>query len=165
MYYATMAKGTVITSVRDVIAVASDIIEAAETDIAWLIPSYMLVYSSQFSLMQKARTLIQKGGRARGITAISLPYVEEVRAAMDVGEDVRHVGHYQEIFMLVNDKAESISAINTHKEERSLDDPTVAYWTDDPTYAEYLLSSFEMAWEQSTDAAERIRELLKGPRT
>jgi hypothetical protein len=155
-----MAKGTVITSVRDVIAVASDIIEAAETNIAWLIPAYMLVYSSQFSLVTKSRALIQKGGRARGITAISPPYVEEVRGLLDIGEDVRHVGHYQEIFMLVNDKGESVSSINTGTEDISLDNPIVAYWTDDPTYAEYLRSSFEMAWEQSTDAAERIREVL-----
>ena len=155
-----MAKGTVITSVKDVIAVGLEIIESAEHDIAWLIPAPYVVFGSQFSLKQKSKAFIQNGGRVRGITTISYPYIKEIRERLDFGEDLRHVGRYEELFMIVNDKGESISAINTGKDV-SLNDPAVAYWTDDPTYAEYLLSSFEIAWEQSTDAAERIRELLE----
>ena len=37
-------------------------------------------------------------------------------------------------------------------------------YTDDPVFADYLISTFEMVWRQSVPAEERIRELLKlGP--
>jgi hypothetical protein len=37
-------------------------------------------------------------------------------------------------------------------------------WTDDPVYAHYLTSTFEMLWNQAIDAEERIQQLLKvGP--
>jgi hypothetical protein len=49
-------------------------------------------------------------------------------------------------------------------ESLSIDTPLIALWSDDPTYAEYLMSTFEMAWEQSIPAAQWIEELLKeGP--
>lgn len=37
-------------------------------------------------------------------------------------------------------------------------------YTRDPVYADYLVSTFELLWKQSTPAEERIGELLKhGP--
>ncbi|MGB8311990.1 MAG: hypothetical protein WCE81_09030 [Halobacteriota archaeon] len=40
----------------------------------------------------------------------------------------------------------------------------MALWSSNLTYAEYLMSTFNLAWEQSVSAAERIEELLKeGP--
>jgi len=46
----------------------------------------------------------------------------------------------------------------------SLDEPVSALWSDDPTYANYLASTFEVLWEQTIPAAQRIEELLKeGP--
>ena len=49
-------------------------------------------------------------------------------------------------------------------ESLSIDTPVVALWSDDPTYAEYLMSTFETAWEQAVPAAQRIEELLnEGP--
>jgi hypothetical protein len=63
--------------------------------------------------------------------------------------------------MLVGDRKESISSMSIIAESLSIDAPVVAHWSDDPTYAEYLTSTFELAWEQSVPAAERIEELLK----
>jgi hypothetical protein len=34
-------------------------------------------------------------------------------------------------------------------------------WADDPTYADYLVSIFELLWEQSIPVAQRVEELLK----
>jgi hypothetical protein len=68
--------------------------------------------------------------------------------------------------MLVGDRKESISSISIDAESLSIDTPVVALWSwsDNPTYAEYLMSTFETAWEQSVPAAQRIEELLKeGP--
>jgi len=49
-------------------------------------------------------------------------------------------------------------------EALSLDDQVVAFWSEAPTYAEYLLSHFDQAWAQGVDAQEQIRELLEqGP--
>ncbi|HXY88916.1 MAG TPA: hypothetical protein VEG44_10780, partial [Candidatus Acidoferrales bacterium] len=59
---------------------------------------------------------------------------------------------------------ESISSMSVDAKSLSVDTPIVALWSEDPTYAEYLVSAFEMAWEQAIPAAERIEELLKeGP--
>jgi len=65
--------------------------------------------------------------------------------------------------MVVADK-ESISSINVDFKNLWLDTPIVALWSNDPTYADYLMSTFELAWEQAVPAAQRIEELLKeGP--
>ena len=59
---------------------------------------------------------------------------------------------------------ESISTISVDTENLSLDTPVVALWSSDITYAEYLMSTFEIAWEQAIPAVQRIEELLKeGP--
>ena len=83
---------------------------------------------------------------------------------MDNGIDVRHYPQYQGIFMLVGDRRKSISSMSVDVERLSVNTPVVALWSDDPTYAEYLMSTFEVAWEQAVPAAQRIEELLKeGP--
>jgi hypothetical protein len=107
---------------------------------------------------------IERGGRVRGIADLSYPYIRELQQRLDFGAGVRYVSQYQGIFMQVRDKMESISSMNVDVRSLSLDTRVVALWSDDPTYAEYLMSSFELAWEQAVPAAERIEELLKeGP--
>jgi hypothetical protein len=61
--------------------------------------------------------------------------------------------------MLVGDKRQSISSINVNMEYLSLDDPLVAFWTDDQAYADFLIATFETAWNKAADAEKRIREL------
>ncbi len=151
-----MVRETIVESVKDAIAVGSTIIESAEREIAWIIPAPMLVMAAKYNV--KAKSLIQKGGRVRGITTISSPYVETVSELIDNGEAVRHIEIYTGSFMLVGDKSQSISSIHLNVEDLSLDDKIVAFWTDDPDYAEYLLSSFDIAWAEATDAQKRIRE-------
>ncbi|MGB9371222.1 MAG: hypothetical protein WCB79_04740 [Halobacteriota archaeon] len=154
-----MAKRTIIESVKDAIAVGSTIVESAEKEILWLLPPAMLIFSGQFSLTEKSKMLIEKGGRIRGITEISAPYFDVVREHLNIGEDVRLIDQYQGAFMLVGDKKESISSINVNVEDLSLDDPVVAFWTDDPSYAEYLISTFEAVWNEAVDAEKRLQEL------
>jgi hypothetical protein len=73
---------------------------------------------------------------------------------------VRHVDNSQEVLIFVRDKTESVSSINAITNELLLNDQIVAFWRD-PTYAEYLLSSFETAWAKAVPAAERIQQLLE----
>jgi hypothetical protein len=159
-----MANETIITSVTDVLAISSSIIESANSEIVYLSPPSLLILASQFSLSEKTRRLIQRGGGARGIADFSYPYIKEIQGSLDNGEDMRYFPQYQGTFMLVGDGQESISSMNVDAESLSIDTPVVALWSDNPTYAEYLVSTFELTWEQSVPAAHRIEELLKeGP--
>ena len=159
-----MADGKIITSVTDTLAICSSIIESASNEVAYLSPPSLLVLASQLGLREKIKLLIQKEARVRGIADFSYQYISEMRELLDIGTDVRHISQYQGIFMLVGDGRESISSMSIDVESLSIDTPLIALWSDDPTYAEYLMSTFEMAWEQSIPAAQRIEELLKeGP--
>ncbi len=61
--------------------------------------------------------------------------------------------------MLVADNKESISSMNVNAESLTLDDPTVAFWTDNKAQAEFLIATFETAWNEAVDAKKRLREL------
>jgi len=92
---------------------------------------------------------IQKGGYIRGVSDISYPYIDAVREHLDIGKDVRHYDQYEGIIFLVGDKIESISSIVVDAESLSIDGSAMAFRTDDPTYAEHLISTFEPLWEQA----------------
>lgn len=162
-----MANKASLKNVKDAIAAGSAIVESAKNEIIWLVPPQMLVFAAQYGLTNKSKMLIEKGGRVRGITSVSSPYISVVRELLDNGEDVRHVDQYPGEFMLVADKSKSISSIAQQKvdmRDLTLDDRVAAFWTDDPSYAEYLLTTFEAAWEEAVDAKRRIQELEQGPR-
>jgi hypothetical protein len=159
-----MTDGTVITSVMDAIALGSEIVKSAENEILWIAPRPTLAYASQFGIIETFKTLIQNGVRVRGISDISYLYIDTVRELLDIGQDVRHFEKYKGIFMVVVDGRKSISSISADAENLSIADPVVAFWSEDPTYVEYLTSIFEQSWEQAVPAAQRIEELLKeGP--
>ena len=159
-----MAPGRIIGSVRDAIAVSSNIIGSAEIETAWILPPWMLVLAAQYGLPKQSKMLIQNGGSVRGIFNISSPYVDVARSLLDIGEDVCHADHYEGVFFLVGDKKQSVSSMHVSSEELRCNDKIVAFWSEDPTYAEYLLSIFESAWTEGVDAKERISELLnEGP--
>jgi hypothetical protein len=154
-----MDSGTIITSVKDAIAVAIGIIESAEKEVLWLVPAPLLVLAARYEINEKLKLLMQKGGRVRGITAISSPHIEGVRELLESGQEVRIMQNYSGIFMLVGDKSQSISSMNVVKEDLSLDDRIAAFWTDNREYAAYLLSAFDTVWAGSTDAQEELSNL------
>jgi len=159
-----MADGTIVTSVTDALAIGSSIIESANYEIVYLYLPPLLVLASQLGLVENTKMFIERGGRVRGIADLSYPYIKEIQQRLGTGADVRYFPQYQGIFMLVGDRKESISSMNVDVESLSIDTPVVALWSDNLTYAEYLLSTFELAWEQAIPAARRIEELLKaGP--
>jgi hypothetical protein len=156
-----MAKGTVVSSVKDTLAVGSNIIESAESEVVWLLPPALLAISVHYDIPEKSKMLIEKGGRVRGIFCISSPFIELARLLLENGENLRHIDQYEGVFFLVADKKQSISSMHVDAENLTLDGEIVAFWSEDPTYAEYLLSNFEPAWERGVDAQERILELLE----
>jgi len=155
-----MAKGTIVNSVKDALAVGSNIIESAQKEVTWLLPPKMLVFSVHYGIPEKSKALIEKGGRVRGVFHITSPCIELARSLLDNGENLRHVEQYEGVFFLIGDGKQSISSMHVNTEDLALDGEVVAFWSEDPTYAEYLLSSFEPVWEQSIDAREHLRKLL-----
>jgi hypothetical protein len=159
-----MVNKTILENVKDIIAASLTVVESAKNEIIWLLPPQMLVFAAQFGLTNKSKVLIEKGGRVRGITQISETDLRVVRELLDIGEDVRHVDEYRGEFMVVVDKTECISSIpqqSVNIGDLSLDNRVVGFWTDEPAYAEYLITTFEAAWKEAIDAKKRIEELLQ----
>ena len=154
-----MAKGTIVSNVKDAIAVSSTIVESAKNELVWIFSPAMLALLVQFSIPSKSKMLIEKGGRVRGITKISGTNRDVVRKLLNNGEEVRHIDQFRGIFMVVGDKRESISLINVNIEDLTLDDEIVGFWTDDQVYSDYLIATFEAAWNEAVDAEARLREL------
>jgi hypothetical protein len=159
-----MTDGTIITSVTDGLAVCTSIVESAKEDVVYISPPSLLVLGSQFGLREKTERFIQNGGRLRGIADFSYQYIDEMRELLDMGTDLRHFPQYQGVLMIVGDRRESVSSMGVAAKRFSIDSPIVLLWSDDPTYAEFLVSAFETTWEQAVPAAQRIEELLReGP--
>ena len=124
----------------------------------------MLVIASLYGINEGSKKLIEHGGRVRGISDISYTYIEPAQELLNIGEDIRHYDLYRGLFFGVIDKKICFSSINADISRISLDEPSILLWTDEAPYAEYLTSTFEMLWERSVPAAQRIEELVKeGP--
>src|SRR5665647_1133421 len=129
-FFYLMAHKTILENVKDVIAAGSSVVESARSEIIWILPPQMMVFAGQFGLTDKSKMLIEKGGRVRGITQISVTYLNVVRDLLDIGEDVRHVDQYRGEFLLVVDRRESISSVPQHTVDigdLSLDDRVVGF--------------------------------------
>ncbi|MGB8311315.1 MAG: helix-turn-helix domain-containing protein [Halobacteriota archaeon] len=151
-------------NVRDIMAVSIATVNSLEEEFLGCVNGIATVVATLFGINEAAIKLIDRGGKVRIITDILYPMIELAQQVLDIGEDVHHYDQYSGIMFEVWDRKTCISAINADIRRFSLDEPVTALWTDDPTYANYLVSTFELLWEQSVPAAQRIEELLKeGP--
>ncbi len=153
----------IIKSIKELIAVAMPLIDSMQEE--WLIaaPAYLTIVASLFGVNEAAYDFIKRGGKVRAIIDISYQVIEPVREMIAIGEEVRHIDQHG-ITFVVFDRKISISAINAEVKRISLNEPVSGLWTDDPAYAQYLASTFEMVWRQSVPAEQRIQELLeRGP--
>ncbi|MGZ4929046.1 MAG: hypothetical protein ACXV76_12375, partial [Halobacteriota archaeon] len=146
---------------KDALATALGILESEQKEVAWLIPPSVHSLATTLGFFEAMRTFVKQGGVSRGIVSVSRKNINEIRMSVESGEDIRHSDAVHELFMFVGDKQHSISAINVGVEEYTLDTPVVAFWSESPTYAEYLLASFESAWSDAIPAEKRIQELEK----
>ena len=154
----------IIKSIKELVVAMLPILDSLQEDWVMVVPSGAAVIASQFGVNEAAYQFIERGGTVRVIlNDITYPIIETVQEMMDNGEDVRHFGHEGIIFTIF-DKKICISAISADVTRVALNEPIAALWTDDVTYARYLMSTFETLWEQSVPAANRIQELLqRGP--
>ncbi|MGZ4852869.1 MAG: TrmB family transcriptional regulator [Halobacteriota archaeon] len=154
----------ILKSAKDVLTVSLSALTSAEKEWIAIVPPIATVLSSLF-VIEDDKEFIDRGGRIRFITEITYPYVETTREHLDAGMEVRHFDKYSGLMFFVFDGKIGMSVINVADLKRaSLSEPVSVLWTDDPAYAQYLVSTFEMVWQQSIPAEERIQELLKqGP--
>jgi sugar-specific transcriptional regulator TrmB len=151
----------ILKSVKDVMTVSLSALASAEKEWMAVIPPIASVLSSLF-VIEDDKQFIGRGGKIRFITDITYPYVETIREHLDAGMEVRHFDNYSGLLFFVFDGKIGMSVINVADLKRaSLSELVSVLWTDDPTYAQYLGSTFELLWEQSIPAEERIQELLK----
>jgi sugar-specific transcriptional regulator TrmB len=150
----------ILKTMKELLAVSAPVIDEMQKEWLMVTPAYLSVIASRFGVNDAASAFIKRGGKVRVIIDISHQYIESVREMIAIGEEVRHVDQHG-ITFTVYDKRISISTINREVEGFSLEAPICALWTDDPAYAEYLASTFEMLWAQAVPAEERIRELLE----
>jgi|GEM_PF-473641 hypothetical protein len=156
-----MPHGFIIHGVKDALAAALGILESEQKEVVWLVPPSVHSLATTLGFLEAMRAYVKRGGVSRGIVAVSRENVDEIRMSVESGEDIRHSDAVHEVFMYVGDKQKSVSAINIGVVEYTLDTPVAAFWSEDPTYAEYLLAAFETAWERAIPAQERIEELQK----
>jgi hypothetical protein len=154
-----MPHGFIIDYVKDALAAALGILESEQKEVAWLVPPSVHSLATTLGFFEAMTAFIKQGGVSRGIVSVSRENVDEIRASVESGEDIRHSDVVNEVFMYVGDKQKSVSALNIGVVEYTLDTPVAAFWSEDPTYAEYLLAAFETAWAQAIPAQERIEEL------
>ncbi len=155
---------TIVKSVKDVMAISTALLNSIEQEFLVYVNEVAAVVASLYGINETAKELIGRGGKVRVITDISYSTIELAQQLLEIGEEVRHYNRYSGIMFIVFDRKNSISAINADVKRVSLDEPLSALWTNDPTYANYLVSTFELLWQQSIPAAQQIQELLKeGP--
>jgi HTH-type transcriptional regulator, sugar sensing transcriptional regulator len=159
-----IASFKILKSAKEVLTVSLSTLTSAEKEWIAVVPPIATVLSSLF-VIEADKEFIGRGGRIRFITDITYPYVETIQEHLNLGMEVRHFDKYSGLLFFVFDGKISISAINLAGLKRaSLSELVSVLWTDDPAYAQYLVSTFALVWEQSIPAEERIQELLKqGP--
>lgn len=153
----------IIKSIKELVAVSLPLIESMKDE--WLVaaPAAATIVSFLFGINEAAKEFIERGGKVKAVIDISYDTIEPVREMMRIGEEVRHIDQHGVTFAIFDRKI-AFSVINADVSRISLSQPLAVLWTDDPTYAQYLTSTFDMLWNQSTDPEERIQQLLKeGP--
>ncbi len=154
----------IMKSLKEVIAATASSLLALEKDYFAVVTESTVIVASLFGLNPLSKEFIERGGRMRVlITYISYSGIQAIQELIDIRAEVRYLGEETAIFS-VCDKKVSISGIHWELGSVSLDQPLTALYTDDPTYAQYLETTFEMLWQRSKPAEERIEELLtRGP--
>jgi sugar-specific transcriptional regulator TrmB len=152
----------IIKSVKELVAATIPLLDSMQEEWLVVVPGLATVVASLFGVNDAAAALIQRGGKVRTLVDVSYPIIDNVQELLNIGEEVRHTNQ-QGVLFVVYDRKHSMTNINPPG-SASLNAPMAALWTDDPMYALYLASTFEMLWEQSVPAEQRIQELLEqGP--
>jgi len=138
-----------VSSILDVLAISSNVINAAETSIVWRAPRSVTTLFVRYGIFERVHAFAQHQGSVRGLIYADDPSAESIRELVGTGADIRLVNHDPPDLMLVADGRESISSLSVAPGHLFPDSPFMAFWTDEPSYAQWLLSSFEAEWTLS----------------
>lgn len=154
----------IVKSIKDVLGVALPTFLAAEKEFLWIINREGVEFGDAFGILEAEREFIEGGGRCRGITDITYRVIDLIRSHLEAGADVRHIDNYRGTYFAIFDKKYCFSAINIDIQHLKLDEPLSILYADDPVFADYLASTFDMFWKTAVPAEARIQELLEqGP--
>jgi sugar-specific transcriptional regulator TrmB len=159
-----IASYKILKSMKEVVTVTLSALAAAEKEWFAVVPPILTVFSSLF-FVEDDKKFIDRGGRIRFITDVTYPFIELILEHLDAGMEVRHFDKYSGLLFCVFDGKIGMSAINVADLKRvSLSQLVSVLWSDDRTYAQYLVSTFDLLWQQSIPAEQHIQELLEqGP--
>ena len=154
----------ILKSIKEVIGTALPVILSAEEEFLWLSNLQGVELGEIFGIIDAEREFIERGGQCRGIADVTYRLTGIIRHHLDIGADVRHFAGYRGSYYAIFDKKHCFSAINIDVNNLKLDEPLSMLYTNDPVYADYLISTFEMIWKNSVPAEQTIKELRKqGP--
>ena len=151
----------ILKSLKEVLTIALSTLASVEKEWLAVVPPIATVISAMF-VIEAVKEFTGRGGKIRYVTDITYPHIESIREDLEAGAEVRHFDTYSGVMFFVFDGKISMNAINIADLKRvSLSEPVSVLWTDDPAYAQYLASTFELLWQQSIPAEHRIQELLE----
>ena len=154
----------ILKSIKEVLGTALPVILSAEEEFLWLSNRQGVEFGEIFGIVDAEREFIERGGQCRGIADVTYRLTGIIRHHLDIGADVRHFAGYRGAYYGIFDKKHCFSAINIDVNNLKLDEPLSMLYTNDPVYADYLISTFELMWKNSVPAEQTIQELRKqGP--
>ncbi|MGB9371224.1 MAG: helix-turn-helix domain-containing protein [Halobacteriota archaeon] len=154
----------IIKNVKELISVGIASTTSGQEEVLVVSPPEIMTIASLFGVTDEVGNLIERGATFRLVTDIAYSAIQNIEEALSIGEDIRHYGKYGGIFFAVLDRRICFQGINIDVSRISLNEPLAVIWSDDPTYAKYLIETFEMIWQQAIPAAERIQQLQEqGP--
>jgi HTH-type transcriptional regulator, sugar sensing transcriptional regulator len=154
----------IIKSVKELISLSGSIAAAMKNEVLVVTPEEIITVASLFGILDEVKKFVASGASFRMLTDVSYSGIESVNEALGVGEEIRHLESYEGVYLAVIDKKICLHGINLDIKRISLNQPIAVLYTDDPTYAQYLVATFEMLWKQALPAEQRVEELKKqGP--
>jgi sugar-specific transcriptional regulator TrmB len=142
----------ILKNIKEVIGTALPVFVSAEEEFLWLSNREGVEFSQVFGILEAEREFIERGGKCRGITDVTYRVIDIIRYHLDIGADVRHISDYRGAYFRIFDRKYCISAINVDIQHLKLDEPLSMLYTDDPVFADYLVSTFDMFWKQAAPA-------------
>jgi len=133
----------IVKSLKEHVAVLLSLINSTEREVMFVATEIVFAVSSLYWI-KDIKKFVDRGEKIRLITDFSYKYIESVQQHLDIGVDVRQLTGYQGILFAVYDRKTSQSVINADIRRVSLNEPLSILWTDDPIYANYLASTFEL---------------------
>lgn len=136
-------------TVGELVEAVSQLINSAERSLLFIAhPRFNLITMGGF--LDPLKCALGRDVRVRGVLDISLQNLSAGREYLNGGIELRHANQHCGMTLAVADGKRSFSLIHAAlKSTLSLDENVVALWSDSIAQAHFLMSAFEMAWEQA----------------